>query len=40
MEMELARLQYNNQLSQQEFNNAMALTDQAMKEALYKAQYG
>lgn len=39
-EMELARLQYNNQITQQEFNNMMALDDQAMKAALYRAQYG
>ncbi len=39
-EMELAKLQYNNQLSQQQFQNALALNDQGLKEALYKAQYG
>jgi hypothetical protein len=39
-EMELARLQYNNQITQQEFNNAMALNDLELKKALYKAQYG
>lgn len=39
-EMELARLQHNNQITQQEFNNMMALSDQEMKAALYRAQYG
>jgi hypothetical protein len=39
-EMELAKLQYNNQITQQEFNNAMALNDLELKKALHKAQYG
>ncbi len=39
-EMELAKLQYNNQLSQQEFQNMMTLNDNDLKVALYKAQYG
>jgi hypothetical protein len=39
-EMELAKLQYNNQITQQEFNNAMALSEIDLKKALYKAQYG
>ena len=37
---ELEMLKYNNLLSQQDFDNMIALSDQEMKAALYRAQYG